>query len=151
MYVSVHSGGQVATGPVSSSSTPEFFSVLENNLLVMVFTLVFSLLFGAGAIFILAWNASVIAASIGIFTKYSWVEIPLGLARYMIHGFPEIAAYFVAALAGGIFGIGVARHGIKSKMFLKIAIHTLILIFISILLLVIAGLMEIYLTPILFS
>ena len=97
----------------------QFVSILENNLLVMIFTLIFSLLFGAGAIFILAWNASVISASIGIFTKYSRVDIPLGLARYMIHGFPEIAAYFVAALAGGIFGIGVARHGIKNKMFVK--------------------------------
>jgi len=49
--------------------------------------LLFSLVFGAGAIFILAWNASVIAGAIGIFTKQSLLEIPIGLARYMIHGF----------------------------------------------------------------
>ena len=143
-------GSNAVTGAVSSGAL-QFASILENNLLVMMFTLVFSLLFGAGAIFILAWNASVISASIGIFAKSSLVDIPLGLARYMIHGFPEIAAYFVAALAGGIFGIGVARHGIKDKLFLKIAMHTAILIFISILLLVLAGLMEVYLTPLLFS
>jgi uncharacterized membrane protein SpoIIM required for sporulation len=78
------------------------------------------------------------------------VDIPLGLARYMIHGFPEIAAYFIAALAGGIFGVGIARHGIKNKMFIKVAQHVAILILISVLLLVIAGLMEVYLTPLLF-
>ncbi|MEK6845009.1 MAG: stage II sporulation protein M, partial [Nanoarchaeota archaeon] len=80
-------------------------SIIENNVYVMIFTLIFSLIFGAGAIFILIWNASVIAAAIGIFTKYSVKEIPLGIGRYMIHGLPEIGAYFVAALAGGIFGV----------------------------------------------
>ena len=61
-------------------------SIIENNIYVMIFTLIFSLIFGAGAIFILIWNASVIAAAIGVFTRYSVGEIPLGIARYMIHG-----------------------------------------------------------------
>lgn len=141
--------GQI-TSSASSSNSLRFMSILENNILVMIFTLIFSLLFGAGAIFILAWNASVISASIGIFSKYSLAEIPLGLARYMIHGFPEIAAYFIAALAGGIFGVGIARHGIRDPRFLKVTQHVAILIVIAILFLVVAGLMEVYLTPILF-
>ncbi|HTZ42183.1 MAG TPA: stage II sporulation protein M [Candidatus Omnitrophota bacterium] len=149
--MSQYISGQAATSADISSGTLRFFSILENNLLVMIFTLIFSLIFGAGAIFVLAWNASVISASIGIFTKYSLAEIPLGLARYMIHGFPEIAAYFVAALAGGIFGVGIARHGIKDRRFLKVGQHAAVLIGIAIFLLVIAGLMEVYLTPLLFQ
>lgn len=141
----------IGTGAVTFSDPMKFVSILENNLLVMIFTLIFSLVFGAGAIFILAWNASVISASIGIFTRYSIIDIPFGLARYMIHGFPEIAAYFIAALAGGIFGVGIARHGIRDRRFLKIVQHTIILILSAILLLVIAGLMEVYLTPLLFN
>src|SRR4030043_801739 len=62
-----------------------FLSILENNVYVMIFTLMFSLIFGAGAIFILVWNASVIAAAIGIFTQYQISELPLGLVRYLIH------------------------------------------------------------------
>lgn len=142
--------GQIV-GSASAGTGLRFLAILENNILVMIFTLIFSLVFGAGAIFILAWNASVISASIGIFTKYSLAEIPLGLARYMIHGFPEIAAYFIAALAGGIFGIGIARHGIKDPRFLKVGLHALVLIGIAVLCLVIAGLMEVYLTPLLFG
>ncbi len=142
--------GNKLSGAAGLSSPLQFLAIFENNMLVMIFTLLFSLVFGAGAIFILAWNASVISASIGIFTKYSLVDIPLGIARYMIHGFPEIAAYFIAALAGGIFGVGIARHGVKNRMFLKVAQHVAMLILISILLLVIAGLMETYLTPLLF-
>ena len=53
-----------------------------------------------------------------LFTKYNLAEIPLGLLRYMVHGFPEITAYFVAALGGGMLGTGLMRHGIKDKLFL---------------------------------
>ncbi len=128
-----------------------FLSILENNVYVMIFTLIFSLIFGAGAIFILVWNASVISAAIGIFTKYSVRELPLGLARYMIHGFPEIAAYFITALAGGIFGVGIIRHGWKDKRTLRVVENTVILLFIAIIILILAGVIEVYLTPLLFG
>ncbi len=128
-----------------------FISIITNNVYVMIFTLIFSLIFGAGAIFVLAWNASVIAAAIGIFTKYSISDIPFGLLRYMIHGFPEIAAYFITALAGGIFGVGVARHGFKDKKFLRIIENVVLLLFIALFVLVIAALIEVYFTPIIFN
>ncbi|MBU0894322.1 MAG: stage II sporulation protein M [Nanoarchaeota archaeon] len=128
-----------------------FFSIIENNVYVMIFTLVFSLLFGAGAIFVLAWNASVISAAIGIFTKYQLTQIPLGIARYMIHGFPEIAAYFVTALAGGIFGVGILKNGIKSPQFLRVLENTIILLFVAIVLLLLAATIEVYITPLIFN
>src|SRR3989339_611955 len=106
---------------------------------------------GAGAIFILAWNASVIAAAIGIFTNYSLSGIPMGIVRYMIHGFPEIAAYFITALAGGIFGVGAIRNGFKSQKFLRVVENSIILLFIAIIIIIIAGLIEVYFTPILFN
>ena len=127
------------------------FSIIENNIYVMIFTLIFSLIFGAGAIFILVWNASVIAAAIGVFTKYNLSEIPLGISRYMIHGLPEIGAYFVAALAGGMFGVGFLRHGIKDERFYKVLQHSIMLLFIAILLIFIGGIIEVYFTPVLFN
>lgn len=134
-----------------ATSGARFLSIISNNIYVMIFTLVFSLIFGAGAIFILAWNASVIAAAIGVFTKYQISAIPVGVARYMIHGIPEIAAYFATALAGGIFGVGILRHGIKDKMFTRIIENSAMLLFIAILLLVFAAVVEVYVTPMLFS
>lgn len=127
-----------------------FLSIIENNVSVMIFTLIFSLIFGAGAIFILVWNASVISAAIGIFARYNVADIPLGIARYSIHGLPEIAAYFITALAGGIFGVGLIRHGLKDEKFLKVVENVIVLIFISLVILIIAALLEVYITPLIF-
>ncbi|MEK6906449.1 MAG: stage II sporulation protein M [Nanoarchaeota archaeon] len=142
-------GKAVVTGAVTKEM--RLLSIIENNVYVMIFTLIFSLIFGAGAIFVLAWNASVISSAISIFAKYNISEIPLGLARYMIHGFPEIAAYFITALAGGIFGVGVIRNGIRDKKFLRIAENVVVLLFIAIIILLIAGIIEVYLTPMIFK
>jgi uncharacterized membrane protein SpoIIM required for sporulation len=138
-----------ATGAATKSV--RFLSIIENNIYVMIFTLIFSLIFGAGAIFVLAWNASVISAAIGIFTNYNLKDLPFGLLRYMIHGMPEILAYFITALAGGIFGIGVIKNGIRGPKFLRIVENVVILLFASILILIIAAIVEVYFTPILFS
>lgn len=134
-----------------SDNTSRFFSIIGNNIGVMILTLIFSLIFGAGVIFILAWNASVIAAAIGIFTKYNLAEIPLGLLRYMIHGFPEIGAYFITALAGGMFGVGAIRHGIGNKKFMNVLMNVILLLFAAIIILVVAAIIEVYLTPLLFQ
>ena len=128
-----------------------FVSIIENNAIVMVLTLLFSLIFGAGAIFVLAWNASVIAGAIGIFTKYSLSGIPKGLARYMIHGFPEVAAYFITALAGGMFGVSFLRNSFRDKKFLRVIENIVVLLFLSILILIGAAFIEVYFTPILFN
>ena len=148
--VEQYSSGKInLTG--ASISGIRFLSIVENNVYVMIFTLIFSLIFGAGALFILVWNASVIAAAIGIFTKYNLSEIHLGIARYAIHGLPEIAAYFITALAGGIFGVGLIRHGIKDKRFLKVLENVIILIFLALLILIVAALIEVYITPLIFK
>ena len=137
---------------ISAGATKQlrFLSIIENNIYVMIFTLIFSLIFGAGAIFILAWNASVIASAIGIFTQYRIVEIPIGIARYMIHGFPEIAAYFITALAGGMFGFGAIKHGIRDRRFIKVLENVALLLFLAIIILIVAAIIEVYLTPLLF-
>ncbi len=140
-------------GDLLGAATKEmkFFSIIENNIYVMGFTLLFSLIFGAGAIFVLAWNASVISAAIGIFTRYEISGIPFGIARYMMHGFPEIAAYFITALAGGILGTGVIRNKLKSMKFLRVTENAVMLLFFSMIIIIAAALIEVYVTPLLFS
>ena len=141
-------GVSLVTGAFSSSDA--VISIFANNIYVLIFTIVFSLAFGAGAIFILIWNASVIAAAIGIFARGNIINLPMGLLRYMIHGIPEIAAYFVGALAGGIISVAVIRRDLHGEGLWKILQDSLLLVIIAILILAIAALMEVYLTPLLF-
>ena len=126
------------------------FLIFTNNMYVLLFTLVFSLLFGAGVIFILAWNASVIGAAIGIFTDYSLASLPIGLFRFMFHGILEIAAYFIVALAGGMVSVAVIRHETGTAKFWEVLQDSLNLIIVAILTLVIAALVEVFVTPLLF-
>lgn len=132
------------------TSTEKFLSIFSNNMYVLLFTLLFSLILGAGAIFILAWNATVIAAAIGIFTKSDLASLPMGLLRYMIHGIPEIGSYFIVALAGGMVSIAVIKHEAGTTKFWDILQDSLNLILVAVGVLVIAAAIEVYLTPIFF-
>lgn len=132
------------------SAKDRLVAIFANNMYVLIFTLVFSLIFGAGAIFVLAWNASVIAAAVGVFSKSSLYNLPLGIARYMIHGIPEIAAYFIGALAGGIVSVAVIRHDTRSERFWAILQDSLNLIILAVIVLFVAALIEVFITPILF-
>ncbi|MFA4960766.1 MAG: stage II sporulation protein M [Candidatus Pacearchaeota archaeon] len=134
----------------SATGVTSFLAIFSNNIYVLIFTLLFSLVFGAGAIFILVWNASVIASAVGIFAKGSLSGLPIGLMRYMVHGIPEIAAYFVGALAGGIVSVAIIRKDLRGEGTWKILQDALILVIIAIFILIIAGLLEVYLTPSLF-
>lgn len=141
-------GTPVVTGAISGGNA--VVKIFANNVYVLIFTIFFSLAFGAGAMFILVWNASVIAAAIGIFAKESIVNLPMGLLRYMVHGIPEISAYFVGALAGGIVSVAVIRRDLRGERSWKILQDSLLLVIIAIGILVAAALMEVYLTPLLF-
>jgi len=132
------------------SNTERLFLIFTNNIYVLIFTLIFSLIFGAGVIFVLAWNASVIAAAIGIFTQSELSKLPLALLRYMVHGIPEIASYFIVALAGGMVSIAVIRHETGTDKFWDVLQDSLNLIIIAVIVLFVAAFMEVFLTPLFF-
>lgn len=124
--------------------------ILSNNFYVLLFSLLFSFLFGAGAIFILVWNASVIASAIGIFARGDLSNLPTGLGKYMLHGLPEVASYFIAALAGGIIGSALIKHEFGRERFWHILQDSLDLIILALIILIVAAFMEVFITPLLF-
>jgi len=133
------------------TSQEKIVNIFVNNVLVLTFTLIFSLIFGAGAIFILAWNASVISAAVGIFSKSDLANLPMALGRYMIHGIPEIGSYFAGALAGGIVSIAIINHEVKSEKFWVILQDSLNLVILAVALLFFAALIEVFITPVIFG
>lgn len=136
-----------------------FTSIFFNNLRVLTFCILFSFFFGFGAIFILTWNASVIAVAMGsliknqIFVSTSGIILAgvqgysTSILRYFVHGIPEILAYFVAALAGGIISVAIVKKDILTKNFQKIAFDASILILISLFILLLAAFLEVAVTP----
>jgi uncharacterized membrane protein SpoIIM required for sporulation len=140
-----------------------FSRIFLNNLKVMIFSLLFSFLFGSGAIFILTWNASVIGAAAGSFFKANLAQsianpsvavyiylAGLSALRYAIHGVPEILAYFVGGLAGGILSVAVIRQDIRRDAE-RVLLDFSDLVIIAVLFLFIAGVLEVFVTPLFFS
>jgi len=160
--------GNVISNLGLSSTTPEltgnaissaglFSKILLNNIKVLIFCLIFSFIYGFGAIFILTWNASVIGTAMGNFIRSNASGISnyfqiasLGILRYMIHGIPEILAYFIGGLAAGIVSIAVIRHDFKSDKFRHILLDSADLILLSLGVLIVAALIEVFITPVLF-
>ncbi|MBX4196790.1 stage II sporulation protein M [Candidatus Pacearchaeota archaeon] len=144
-------GLREAGGPSAFLTNKErLFLIFTNNMYVLLFTLLFSLLFGAGVIFVLAWNATVISAAVVIFTKSQLSGLPMGIMRYMIHGIPEIASYFTVALAGGMVSVAVIKHEAGTEKFWEILQDSLNLIIVAVVVLFLAALIEVFITPALF-
>ncbi|MEK6800615.1 MAG: stage II sporulation protein M, partial [Nanoarchaeota archaeon] len=72
------------------------------------------------------------------------------IGRFFIHGLPEIAAYFIVALAGGIVSVAVIRHEIGTEKFWEVLQDSLNLIILAIVVLFLAALLEVFVTPVLF-
>src|SRR3989344_5796486 len=131
--------------------------IFMNNVKVMLFSLFFSLFFGAGAIFILTWNASVIGAAmgtfatekIGIFGTY-FISFPLSLMRYMTHGVFEILAYFMAGLAGGIISVAIINNDLVGEYKKRILKDSIDLILLAVAFLIVGAIVEVFVTPLLF-
>ncbi len=140
-----------------------FVKIFLNNLKVLFFCLIFSLLYGTGSLFILTWNASVIAAAVGslmknelasaassvglVFVSNYLGTVAFSFFKYMLHGILEITAYFIVGLAGGILSMALIK---KDLSYDSIMADVLDLVLISIGFLLVAGIVEVYITPLIF-
>jgi len=159
----INAGGMV-TGKTAAWSF--LTAIITNNLKVLVLCVLFSFFYGAGAIFILTWNASVIAAAIGTFVRSNIAQyaetfglfkvagyfhiFSLGLLRYMTHGVFEILAYFIGGLAGGLISIAMVNHKFEGEHFRMILKDSLNLFILAVIVLLVAGFIEVFVTPMMF-
>lgn len=132
-----------------------YWKIFFNNFKVLAFSILFALIYGAGAIFILTWNATVIGAAIGNFIRTNiagnyFHVVSLGLLKYSIHGIPEIAAYFYGGLAGGILSVALIRKHFKTNKFSTVLVDFSELVLIAMGFLIVAAFLEVYVTPWLF-
>jgi uncharacterized membrane protein SpoIIM required for sporulation len=119
-----------------------FERIIVNNISVLLISFLFSFLFGAGAVFILSWNASVLATAIGLAAKtLGGVRgLPMAVLIFFPHGSLEILAYFIGAIAGGVVSAAVTRD--RSKYFWPVIGDSMKFLLVAVVFLVIAGFIE---------
>ncbi len=134
-------------------------AIFSNNIKILIFCLMFSFFYGAGAIFILTWNASVMATAIGSFIRnnlfyakgiFDYFQVTMmALLQYLLHGLPEIAAYFVGALASGMISFALVNHDFMGDKFKNILKDAGMLVALAVGILFAAALVEVFITPLL--
>ena len=126
------------------------YEIILNNLLVFIVAFILSLIYGAGAILFLTWNASVWGVVFAFFVKQSSngtgnliSEFITAIIPFLPHMTTEAIAYISAAIAGGVVSKAVIREKIFSKKFHHIITDALILLAMGFILVVIAAIVEV--------
>ncbi|MGM5483397.1 MAG: stage II sporulation protein M [Nanobdellota archaeon] len=133
-----------------------FQHIFFNNFGVLIFIFLTSFIFGAGSIFILAWNASIIGVFIGdslhrtanflsgkVIFAYL-IDIPRIVGPLLVHGVFEFAGFFCAAIAGGVISVAILKNKVNSKPFAIVMKDGFELMLLSVLLILIGALLESY-------
>lgn len=132
---------RIITGAVSGnflSDAPQFNPILFNNLQVLSSTFLLSLIFGGGAAFILTWNASIFGVFI---SELLAKEGPFVTPMVFGYAVPELVAYYIAGMAGGIMSMGVIKFG-RHKDFLLVLMDTAVLMALAAGIIVVSALVE---------
>ena len=129
-----------------TAQSSAFLTIFTNNIKVLAVGLLLAFVFGAGAIFILEWNASVFGVLVGSLLRHS---VSFSYVKYFIHGIPEIAAYFVGGLGAAMISIALARHKPTDQKFHQILLDSFSLILLSLGLLFLAAILEVTVSPLL--
>ena len=125
----------LATGGMISFETARI--IFFNNTFVMLTTFLLSFIFGAGAVLILSWNASIIAVYAGNYVNSLIargtqpalafaIGLPQSLLSIALHGIPEIIGYFFAGMAGGILSATATSKRLSPEQFKKLVADSLI-------------------------
>ena len=124
--------------------------LLLNNLLVFAVCFILSLVYGAGSILFLTWNASVWGIVFGFLAKQSlaieeskFIGFMSLLLPFLPHMVTEAVAYISAAIVGGVVSKAVLRESLFSKRFHHIITDALIFLLIGLVLVLIAGFIEV--------
>jgi len=134
----------------NSIGSGEVFGIIfQNNLKVIFISLIISLIYGAGAIFILTWNASIMGYVIGsIISEHGIISVPVAFLKYFLHGLPEMFSYFMVILAGGIIYSAILKGDLSKEIkSTKILKDVFVLIGLAIVLMSFAAVLEVFVSP----
>ena len=140
-------GNAVSGGNFSSSL---FMDLLSNNFLVMLACFILALLTGDGAIFLIAWNASVWGTIFGITAKHAaqfagknpFLLLSIVMLIVFPHMILEACSYFLAAIAGSVVSKDVLLENFASNRFTEVFGFNLYLLVFALVFLLLGALVE---------
>jgi uncharacterized membrane protein SpoIIM required for sporulation len=138
-----------------------FIKIFANNTGVLLLAVLSSFVYGAGALFLIGWNASVIAVKIGqgtlaLLPTYAHFGDLGALAAaylhglfnalgFLPHGIFELPGFFIGAIAGGIISVAMSKKAYQKKEFQIILFDALILFGWALAFVLLGALIEAYL------
>ena len=135
-------------GPPSDSSFHNFLRIFTNNSMVALLMFLSGLFFGLGPWFIMAFNGLMVG--LVVFVVHRTGELPMSriLLALVPHGVIEIPAIAVAGVAGITWYTELMRgEGTAAERFKRGLVEGFKLYILSVALLLVAALIEAYVTP----
>lgn len=160
MFEVIGLSGEATTmmGWASNVAGPTILSIFINNFIVTIVCLLLSLIYGAGAIVFITWNATVWGVVIGFFAKQALLSTagvnPVTIfvstvLPFFPHMFLEALPYFTAAIVGGIVSKAALREELFSPKFNEILKDATVVMGLSLVVLLVAAIVEIKVYPLL--
>lgn len=137
-------GAGAITKFASGSYVPSFRDVIglfSQNLSVLLIAFALSIFYGAGAVFLVVFNASLFSAFLFSFMNSTSKAVA---SVSFIHFIPEISGFLLAAIAGAILSAAIINESFSSPYFKNVMKNTCIMLLFSIALVFIGVLLEIY-------
>ncbi|MFH0830017.1 MAG: hypothetical protein V1887_02570 [Candidatus Aenigmatarchaeota archaeon] len=144
-----------AMATTSSAIRPDVFLVIAaNNLKLVLLSALLSFVFAAGALFILAWNASVVGVAVGTIINKLRVAgaiapialgqgLGLGVIFYILHLVPEVVAYFYASVAGAFISSALLKYKPMTRQSNRLLVISAAMLAISVGMIMIGALIEV--------
>ena len=144
------------TGDAIALNYHEFFSLLLNNFKVLLVSFIFSLVYGAGAILFLTWNASVWGTIFGYIARQAaqatnqnvFVAFASLFIKVLPHTVLEVSSYLLAIIAGGIISKATIKEKLGSKKFNHVLTDGFIIFTVALLLIIFAAYVEVFVFPV---
>lgn len=147
----------VVTGITGEAASPmnAFKAYISNNLLILLFILIASIIYGSGSIFLITWNASTWGTVFGIIAHKSAISAGTNPLTYFLvifsavflHTLFEAGSYLLGALSGGILSKAIVREKLFSDRFNQIMQDALIIFILAVLAVIIGAYIEAGITP----
>ena len=132
--------------------TPSFQSataLFSHNVRYLLIGFILSIFYGAGAVFLIAYNASFFAAFVvELFSRWTTAIQMAGIS--LLHLLPESAGYILTAIAGATLSRAIIHEKLAEEQFRNVLKNCFILLVLSIMLIFVAAFIETYITAVFF-